>query len=94
MIRLTLNGCWLKPCWIAGFCLLVSFPLAQAQPIRYVSDALEVSLRAGAAQSSEVLRMLPSGSPVDILQTDAAKGYTLVQTQDGERARELARQRV
>ncbi len=85
MIRLTLNGFWLKPCWIAGLCLLASFSLAQAQPIRYVSDALEVPLRAGAAQSSEVQRMLPSGSPVDVLQTDAEKGYTLVQTQDGER---------
>jgi len=85
MIGLIVKGCWLKPCWITGLCLLAFFSLVRAQPIRYVSDALEVPLRADPAQSSEVQRMLPSGSPVDVLQTDAEKGYTLVQTQNGER---------
>lgn len=85
MTKLNLTGYWLKKRWIPWLCLLAAASLAQAQPIRYVSDTLEAPLRAGAAQSDKILRMLPSGSPVDVLQTDTEKGYTLVQTQNGER---------
>lgn len=65
------------------FCLLlVTASLVQAQT-RYVSDKLETPIRAGAALRFKILRMLPSGTALAVLQTDAATGYTLVRTPDG-----------
>jgi SH3 domain protein len=54
----------------------------QAQT-RYVSDRLEVTLRTGTSTQHAIVRMLPSGARVDVLQVDAASGYTRVRTADG-----------
>jgi SH3 domain protein len=62
--------------------LLVSAPLVQAET-RYVSDRLETPLRAGAALRFKIIRMLPSGTALTVLQTDAGKGYSLVRTPEG-----------
>lgn len=63
--------------------LLLAANLAQAQTVRYVSDQLEVPLRAGASERHKVVRMLSSGTPVEVVQTDAANGFALVRTDGG-----------
>jgi SH3 domain protein len=62
--------------------LLFSVPLVQAET-RYVSDRLETPLRAGAALRFKIIRMLPSGTALTVLQTDTGKGYSLVRTPEG-----------
>ena len=53
------------------FCLLlVTACLVQAQT-RYVSDKLDTPIPAGAALRFKILRMLPSGTALAVLQTDA-----------------------
>ncbi|NJN46317.1 MAG: TIGR04211 family SH3 domain-containing protein [Candidatus Competibacteraceae bacterium] len=54
-----------------------------AQTVRYVTDQLEVPLRAGASDKYKTLMMLPSGSLLHVLGTDSA--YTRVRTADGKR---------
>jgi len=50
---------------------------------QYVSDQLEVTLRRGPTLSHAVLRMLKTGTPVEVLEVDAASGHTRVKTQSG-----------
>lgn len=77
------------------FCLLtvflvVSLP-AQAQPQTtnqaqatvYVSDTLEIPLRAGASDRYKVIGAVRSGSPVEVLKVDSVKGYTQIRTSAG-----------
>ncbi len=65
--------------------LLLCLPLAatEAKTTRYVSDTLEVPLRAGASLRHKIVRMLPSGTAVEVLETDDGKGFALVKTADG-----------
>ena len=54
-----------------------------AETVRYVSDNLEVTLRSGKTLKHSILRMLPSGAQVTVLENDDAEGYSKVRTQDG-----------
>jgi len=71
--------------------LLLSGLAAQAQTTRYVSDELELPLRAGTSTRYKILEMLPSGTPVEVLNTDADSGYSQVSTDDGTRGWLLTR---
>jgi len=55
---------------------------AQAQP-RYVTDEFEVNLRTGTSNAHAILRLLPSGTPLEVLENDADSGYTRVRTAGG-----------
>lgn len=74
---------------LAALCLLCTLltllPVASApaKTVRYVSDSLEVPLRAGASLRHKIVRMLPSGTQVEVLETDTDKGFALVRTADG-----------
>jgi SH3 domain protein len=63
--------------------LLASAGLAQAET-RYVTDQLEATLRTGESITHRITRMLPSGTPVEVLGTNAKTGYSRVRTQDGK----------
>lgn len=75
--------------------LLFLFALApaQAQPgsttqpptAAYVSDTVEIPLRAGASNRHRIIGATRSGSPVEVLKVDAAKGYTQIRTPAGAR---------
>lgn len=56
--------------------------LAQAET-RYVTDQLEVTLRKGQSTRHEIVRMLPSGTPVEVLENDAENGYSRVRAPTG-----------
>lgn len=50
---------------------------------RYVTDRLEVTLRAGESTRYKILRMLPSGTPVQVLGVNKSTNYARVRIQDG-----------
>lgn len=56
--------------------------LAQAET-RYITDQLEVTLRRGQSTNHAILRMLPSGAPVELLESNSETGYSLVRTANG-----------
>ena len=58
---------------------------------RYVSDRLEITLRTGTSTQHSIVRMLPSGTRLEALETDAASGYTRVRTPDGTEGWVLSR---
>lgn len=55
------------------------FPLVStAQTVRYISDELEIPLRAGAGTRFKIVKMLPSGAEVELLRNNTEDGYSLV----------------
>lgn len=59
--------------------LLTVCCVAQAQAqTRYVEDRLEVTLRNGQSTKNAIVRMLKSGTPVEVLETNKDTGYTRV----------------
>lgn len=72
-------------------CLCALFAFTAAAQQRYISDQLEVPLRAGTSTKFKILRMLPSGTKVDVLRDDAENGYTQVRTEGGTQGWVLSR---
>ncbi len=66
---------------ITVFVLLLTLVGAAAADTRYVDDQLIVTLRSGEGNSFQIVRSLPSGTKLDLLQTDGK--YAQVKTQDG-----------
>jgi SH3 domain protein len=62
-------------------CLLTGHAMAET---KYISDQLEVTLRSGKSTSHSIIRMLRSGTPVEVLDQDKDSGYTLVRAQGKE----------
>ncbi|PSJ18949.1 TIGR04211 family SH3 domain-containing protein [Nitrosomonas supralitoralis] len=65
--------------------LIVCFPYSASisAETRYVSDQLEVTFRRGPSLSHAVLRMLKSGTPVEVLENDPETGHTRVKISNG-----------
>jgi SH3 domain protein len=57
----------------------------------YVSDKLEVQVRTGPSLQHRIVKMLPSGTPLDVLQADGASGYSLVEMESGDQGWILTR---
>jgi SH3 domain protein len=57
----------------------------------YVSDRLEVTMRKGKSTGHNIVRMLRSGTPVEVLGKDKKSGYTHVRTQSGSEGWVLSR---
>jgi SH3 domain protein len=68
----------------SGFLLLLLLWPSFGYPdtVRYVSDKLEITLRSGKSIKHNILRMLPSGTRVAVLETDP-DGYSRVRTASG-----------
>jgi SH3 domain protein len=72
--------------WLLLVLLLVGGVDAQAQPplpsqtrtTAYVSDMVDVPLRAGASDRHKIVGAVRSGSAVEVLQVDAKKGYSQI----------------
>jgi SH3 domain protein len=54
-----------------------------AAEVGYVTDDIKITLRRGQGTDFKILKMLPSGARLEILQEHADSGYTKVRTQDG-----------
>lgn len=63
--------------------LLLATSQVYAQTTQYVSDMLEVPLRTGSSLGHRIVRMLPSGTAVEVIRTDKDTGYSLVKTPNG-----------
>ena len=50
---------------------------------RYVSDRLEIQMRTGKGTKFRILRMLPSGTPLEVLEVDQENGYARVRAPGG-----------
>lgn len=69
---------------ILCFSLLLVFPLlAVGETDRYVTNTKEVHLRAGKGTEYKILRLLPNGTPLSLLEHDSKSGYSRVQLRDG-----------
>ncbi len=63
--------------------LILISPLNHAEDIQYVSDQLVITLRTGQGSTYQIIRTLPSGTKLDVLEmTDT--GYARVRTEDGD----------
>jgi SH3 domain protein len=58
-------------------------PAAPSPAPAYVSDTVDIPLRAGASNRHKVIGAVRGGSPVQVLKVDAAKGYTQIRTSAG-----------
>lgn len=56
---------------------------AAAAETRYISDELEVTLRTGRTTQHQIVRMLKSGTAVEVIASDTESGYTKVRTPAG-----------
>ena len=54
-----------------------------AQQVRYVEDFVKVPLRTGKSLQNKILRMLPSGTRLVLLEESAEDGYSRVRTEQG-----------
>ncbi len=61
---------------------LVATPITLAGT-RYISDQVEIPMRAGESLKYKVLRSLNSGTPVEVLSSNPKSGYSRVRTEDG-----------
>lgn len=67
------------------FLLLLS-PLTLVQATtRYVTDQLTAPLRAGPSATHKIVKMLPSGTALEVLQVNQKAGFSQVRTADGAR---------
>lgn len=62
-----------------GLCM-VDLALAET---RYVTDEFTVTLRRGQTTGHRIIRMLPSGTPVQVIGTDSKTGYSHVRLEGG-----------
>jgi SH3 domain protein len=62
-------------------CLLTGHAMAETG---YISDQLEVTLRSGKSTGHNIIRMLRSGTPVEVLEQDKDSGYSLISAQGKE----------
>ena len=58
---------------------------------RYVSDRLEITMRSGTSTSHGIVRMLRSGTPVEVLENDKDSGYSRVRISSGKEGWVLTR---
>jgi SH3 domain protein len=71
--------------------LLVCIAGTALAETRYVSDRLEITLRTGTSTQHSIVRMLPSGMRLEVLESDPGSGYSRVRTPDGTEGWVLAR---
>lgn len=66
------------------FLSVLIFPiLVQAQNVQYVSDQLIITMRTGQGSQYQILKTLPSGTRLEVLETNDETGYTNVRLTDG-----------
>ena len=67
---------------LAILCLCLLAASARAETL-YVSDQLEIQLRSGQSTQHRILRMLPSGTTLEVLEVDQESGWTRVRAPSG-----------
>lgn len=62
---------------------LLGITLTAHAETRYVTDELEIDLRSGTSIQHRILRMIPSGTTLEVLEQDEPTGYTKVRAPNG-----------
>ncbi len=65
--------------------------LAAQDRQRWITDQLEVDMRRGQSNRHAIVRMVPSGTRVDVLSTDSSTGYSRIRTPAGAEGWVLSR---
>lgn len=68
--------------------LLVNAAVAET---RFVTDQVKITLRSGESTKHKVMQMLPSGSPLEVLNANEETGYSFVRTEEGDTGYVLTR---
>jgi len=68
---------------ILAFSLALGLVAGAAAETLYVSDELEIQMRTGKGNQYRILRMLPSGTRLDVLEHDKDDGYSKVRLSGG-----------
>ena len=76
---------------VVGLVLLLGFTHLQAES-RYVTDQFKITLRSGESATHKILRMVSSGTELQLLRSNPANGYSKVRLQDGREGYVLTRQ--
>lgn len=73
----------MKKSWLLGLfiCLIHGGAMAQT---RYVIDELKINFRSGASNSHRIVRLLPSGTELTIIEADESGDWLHVRTKGGE----------
>lgn len=71
--------------------MLLGIALTAQAETRYASDELEIALRSGTSTQHRILRMVPSGTALQVLEHDEATGYSRVRTPSGTEGWALTR---
>jgi len=69
---------------LSTFILLTLFSQSALAETRYVTDVFRVTLRSGKSTQNEIIRMVPSGLRLEVLETDKASGYSRVRMPSGK----------
>jgi SH3 domain protein len=73
------------------FSLVVAASALQAAEVKYVTDIFEVTMRSGTSTANSIVRLLPSGAKVTVLENDLASQYSLVETEENKQGYVLTR---
>ena len=65
--------------------------LVQAET-RYITDQVKITMRKGESTGHRIIKMLPSGTAVEVLGTNAKTGYSQIRTEEGTEGYVLSRQ--
>ena len=68
---------------LLGLCAALLTPTWGQAETRYVTDQLEITLRAGDSPRYKILKMLPSGTPLEVLGVNKTTKSVRVRTEDG-----------
>jgi SH3 domain protein len=75
----------------ALFLLAILSPALLIAEAAYVSDEFEITMRSGPSTQNSILRMLPSGATVEVLEADEETGYSRISTASGAEGYALSR---
>ncbi|MEM9058562.1 MAG: TIGR04211 family SH3 domain-containing protein [Pseudomonadota bacterium] len=79
-----------RSCAVVG-ALLALLGQAGWAATEYVNDELEITLRSGKSTGHSIVRMLPSGTPLEVLEPGDDTGYARVRTEQGTEGFVLSR---
>lgn len=67
-----------------GIICLAHYGSVNAEPVRYITDEFQITMRTGTSTQHQIVRLLRSGDKVELLETDSESGYSKVRTSSGD----------
>ena len=91
---LQVHGWALFVCLMVGLWLLAGSASAQSEQAGesgWVTDSFEITMRSGKGKRQAIIRMLRSGTKIEVLESDSEEGYSRVRTGSGAEGWVLSR---